>query len=39
MPAMMRGADGQLMTLTRRQVDLIRTLAAGPVFTEGEQAP
>jgi hypothetical protein len=39
MPAMMRGADGQLMTLTRRQVNLIRTLAGGPVFTEGEQAP
>lgn len=39
MPAMMRGADGQFMTLTRRQIDLIRTLARGPAFTGGEQAP
>jgi hypothetical protein len=38
MPAMMRGADGQLMTLTRRQINLIRTLASGSVFTDGEQA-
>ena len=37
MPAMMRGADAQLMTLTRRQVDLIRTLARGPMFTAGKQ--
>jgi hypothetical protein len=37
MPAMMRGADGQLLTLTRRQVALIRTLAQGPLFTEQER--
>ncbi len=36
MPAMMRGADGQLLTLTRRQIALIRTLAQGPLFTEQE---
>ena len=34
---MMRGADGQLLTLTRRQVALIRTLAQGPLFTEQER--
>ncbi len=32
MPAMMRGADGRHLALTRRQVALIRTLARGPVF-------
>jgi hypothetical protein len=32
MPAMMRGADGQHLTLTRRQIDLIRTLMRGPIF-------
>ena len=36
MPAMMRGADGQLMTLTRRQIALIRTLAQGPLFNAQE---
>ena len=36
MPAMMRGADGELLTLTRRQVALIRTLAAGPLFEAQE---
>lgn len=36
MPAMMRGADGRLMTLTRRQIALIRTLAQGPLFNEEE---
>lgn len=39
MPAMMRGADGRLMTLTRRQIALIRTLAQGPLFTEEEPEP
>ena len=40
MPAMMRGADGRHLTLTRRQIDLIRTLVRGPVFTDGEgEAP
>ena len=34
MPAMMRGADGRHLTLTRRQIDLIRTLVRGPVFTD-----
>ncbi|MGH8574981.1 MAG: hypothetical protein ACREX8_20790, partial [Gammaproteobacteria bacterium] len=32
MPAMMRGADGRHLTLTRRQIDLIRTLMRGPIF-------
>jgi hypothetical protein len=32
MPAMMRGADGRHLALTRRQVELIRTLVRGPVF-------
>jgi hypothetical protein len=32
MPAMMRGADGRHLTLTRRQVALIRALVRGPVF-------
>jgi len=36
MPAMMRGADGRHLTLTRRQIDLIRTLARGPIFPDGE---
>jgi hypothetical protein len=34
MPAMMRGADGRHLALTRRQLDLIRTLARGPVFPD-----
>ena len=34
MPAMMRGADGLHLALTRRQVDLIRTLVRGPIFAE-----
>ncbi|MGH3997180.1 MAG: hypothetical protein ACRDTJ_06930 [Pseudonocardiaceae bacterium] len=34
MPAMMRGADGQHLTLTRRQIDLIRTLVRGPIFPD-----
>jgi hypothetical protein len=37
MPAMMRGADGHLMTLTRRQIALIRTLARGPLFSDEEE--
>ncbi len=39
MPAMMRGADGWLMTLTRRQIELLRTLARGPLFPDDEQGP
>lgn len=38
MPAMMRGADGRHLTLTRRQIDLIRTLVRGPVFPEDDGA-
>ena len=36
MPAMMRGADANLMTLTRRQVALIRVLAQRPLFEAQE---
>jgi hypothetical protein len=32
MPALMRGADGRHLTLTRRQVDIIRRVAARDVF-------
>jgi hypothetical protein len=40
MPAMMRGADGQHLTLTRRQIDLIRTLVRGPIFPDtGRESP
>jgi hypothetical protein len=39
MPAMMRGADGRHLTLTRRQVDLVRTLVRGPVFADGDGGP
>jgi len=40
MPALMRGADGRHLTLTRRQVDLIRTPARGPVFPDaGGETP
>jgi hypothetical protein len=41
MPAMMRGADGRHLTLTRRQVALIRALVRGPVFpdADGEVTP
>jgi hypothetical protein len=38
MPAMMRGADGRHLTLTRRQIDLIRKLARGPIFPDGDGA-
>ncbi|MGY1829105.1 hypothetical protein ACI8AA_01605 [Geodermatophilus sp. SYSU D01180] len=36
MPALMRGADGRHLTLTRRQVALIRALARGPVFPDSD---
>jgi hypothetical protein len=40
MPAMMRGADGRHLALTRRQVALIRTLVRGPVFpADGQETP
>ena len=32
---MMRGADGEHLTFTRRQIDLIRTLVRGPIFPDG----
>jgi hypothetical protein len=34
MPAMMRGADGRYLTLTRRQIDIIRKAAAKGPFPE-----
>ena len=37
MPAMMRGADGRHLALTRRQVAMIRALARGPVFPNEEE--
>ena len=37
MPAMMRGADGRHLALTRRQVATIRALARGPVFPDEEE--
>lgn len=40
MPAMMRGADGRYLTLTRRQIDLIRALVRGPIFPDtGKETP
>lgn len=39
MPALMRGADGRHLTLTRRQIDLIRTLVSGPVFPDAPEEP
>lgn len=39
MPAMMRGADGRHLALTRRQVSIIRALARGPVFPDEEGIP
>jgi hypothetical protein len=35
----MRGADGRHLTLTRRQLDLIRTLVRGPVFPDATEEP
>ena len=34
MPALMRGADGRHLALTRRQIDLIRKVGQGPIFSE-----
>jgi hypothetical protein len=39
MPAMMRGADGRHLALTRRQIDLIRTLTRGPIFPDDGATP
>jgi hypothetical protein len=38
MPALMRGADGRHLALTRRQVDLIRRVASGDIFADTEAA-
>lgn len=37
MPAMMRGADGRHLALTRRQVALVRALVHGPIFPDTEK--
>lgn len=36
MPALMRGADGRYMTLTRRQVDTVQKTATRRLFTTGQ---
>lgn len=36
MPALMRNADGRGLALTRRQVDIVRKLAAGPISPDAE---
>jgi hypothetical protein len=33
MPAMMRGADGRLLALSRRQIDIIVKNAVGAMFS------
>jgi hypothetical protein len=38
MPALMRGADGRHLALTRRQVDLIRRVARGDIFSDTKAA-
>ncbi len=38
MPALMRGADGRLLALTRRQVDGVRKAASGEPSTDGTSA-
>ncbi len=38
MPAMMRGADGRHLSLTRRQIELFRMLVRGPVFDDEREA-
>ena len=37
MPALMRGADGRYMALTRRQVDIIRKTSHRELFQDGSQ--
>lgn len=37
MPALMRGADGRHLALTRRQIDLIRKVGQGPIFTQRQE--
>ena len=36
MPALMRGADGRHLALTRRQISLIEALLRGPIFPDEE---
>ena len=36
MPALMRNADGRGLALTRRQVDIVRRLAAGPISPDAQ---
>lgn len=38
MPAMMRGADGRYLTLTRRQIDIVDKAAKGQLFGEAVAA-
>ncbi|WP_051772702.1 hypothetical protein [Saccharothrix sp. NRRL B-16314] len=38
MPALMRGADGRSLALTRRQVDLVRKAARQEIFRQGQGA-
>ncbi|WP_058043673.1 hypothetical protein [Streptomyces roseifaciens] len=38
MPALMRGADGRSLALTRRQVDIVRKAAQRAIFTENGPA-
>jgi hypothetical protein len=37
MPALMRGADGRALALTRRQVDLVRKVARRGIFDQQDQ--
>jgi hypothetical protein len=39
MPGMMRGADGRYLTLTRRQLSIIRAVARRAVSPHGNDAP
>jgi hypothetical protein len=39
MPAMMRGADGRYLTLTRRQIDMIRQVSAAAPFKASSMGP
>ncbi|KOX17926.1 hypothetical protein ADK67_37525 [Saccharothrix sp. NRRL B-16348] len=39
MPALMRGADGRSLALTRRQVDLVRLAARQEIFRQATEGP
>ena len=39
MPAMMRGADGRMLCLTRRQIQQILRAASGALFQPATQPP